>query len=61
MAETGRSALTQATDRSTLELDVRDGPIWSWLNFPQYLPPSDYFGQARTSAADPRLTYAGST
>ena len=58
VAETARSAFAQAADRSTLELDVRDRPTWSWLNFPRPVPPSGCFGQTRTGAGDPLLTYA---
>ena len=54
VAKTDRSALAQAADRSALELDVRDRPIWSWLNFPRPLPSSGCFRQARTSTADPK-------
>ena len=59
VAETGRSALAQAADRSTLKLDVRDKLIWSRLNFPRPLLPCGCFGPARTSAGDPQRSPTG--
>jgi hypothetical protein len=49
VAETGRSGLAQAADRSTSELDLRDR---SRLNWPQLRPPSGCFHQARAGAVD---------